>query len=277
MNSNKISIVIPVYNEGKNIEILYKSLITILYKEKQNNYEIIFVNDGSKDNSWEIIKNLAQINNHIKAINFNRNFGHQIALTAGYHKARGDAIISMDADMQHPPEVIPAMIKAWLQGFDIVYVKNIQRKDSFLKKITAIGYYKLMEIISNIKTPRNVADFRLIDKKVLSYINQSQEKARYLRGMVAWTGFNHTFIHVKFAKRFSGTTGYTWSKMFKLALDGMTGFSTSPFRLAAYFGCFITTSGLIMLNYLFYNMLFHSVHYQLFTWLVVIIYIFIGI
>ena len=236
MVKKKISIVIPLYNEENNIQLIYTTILTILEHITEYEYEFIFINDGSNDNSWSIIKNLTVSSASVKAINFSKNFGHQIALSAGYNHAKGDAIISMDADMQHPPEIIPAMIKAWQEGFDIVYIKNKTRKDSFFKKITALGYYRILELISEIKIPRNVADFRLIDKKVLSIINQSEEKARYLRGMVAWTGFKHTVIECSFAKRHSGVPGYTWNKMFKLALDGVIGFSTSPFRFIVLLG-----------------------------------------
>lgn len=273
----KISIVIPVYNEEKNIPILYSHLIALMKKINSYTYEIIFINDGSQDTSWTVLENLPATFIITKAINLSRNFGHQIALSAGYHHATGDAIISMDADMQHPPEVIPTMIQAWQEGFDIVYVQNMQRKDTFFKKITALGYYRFLEMLSDVKIPRNVADFRLIDKKVLNFINQSQEKSRYLRGMVAWSGFKHTFIPCRFAPRLSGKTGYTWSKMFKLAFDGMTGFSASPVRPVAYGSLLVMSSGILMLSYALINTCLYNGAYPLFKWLIIIIYLSIGL
>lgn len=273
----KISIVIPVYNEEKNISILYKRLTKTLHNINEYSYEIIFVNDGSHDNSWIAIKNLAQQNKFIKAINFNKNFGHQIALTAGYHAASGDAIISLDGDLQHPPEIIPKMLLAWQQGYNIVYVQNMQRTDNFLKKITAWGFYKFLGMITDVKMPRNVADFRLIDKKVMAFINQSNEKSRYLRGMVAWSGFKHTNIPCTFDKRISGTTGYTWAKMLKLAFDGITGFSKIPFKLIAYIGLFIITSGLFLVGRLIFLSFVNNFAISLLSLIPIIVFIMMGI
>ena len=150
MAYKKISFVLPVYNEQTNIHALYHQLTLVIEQISDcYEYEIIFVNDGSKDDSWLVIQELAYKDNHIKAINFSRNFGHQIALSAGYHYANGDAVISLDADMQHPPEMIPKMIEAWQQGYDIVYVQNIQRNDNFLKKVTALGYYRFLTMLSD--------------------------------------------------------------------------------------------------------------------------------
>ncbi len=276
-NKKKISIIVPVYNEEKNIPLLYATVLKTIAQITEYEYEFIFINDGSKDNSWTIIKNLPISVASIKALNFSKNFGHQIALSAGYNHATGDAIISMDADLQHPPETIPSMIKAWQKGFDIVYVKNVTRNDSFLKKICALGYYRFLGLLSEIKIPRNVADFRLIDKKVLAIINQSEEKAPYLRGMVAWTGFKHTFIESTFAKRHSGIPGYTWSKMFKLALDGIVSFSSSPFQLLGLISLFITISGSSLLVYLIVNSLIFYKNYSALTWILTILYFSMGI
>lgn len=272
----KVSIVIPVYNEEKNIPFLFNRLIHILNEIPSFVYEIIFVNDGSKDNSWITLKALTQSYDFVKAFNFNRNFGHQIALSAGYHYATGDAIISMDGDLQHPPEMIPAMIQSWQQGFDIVYIQNIQRNDPFLKRFTAWGFYKCLGMITDVKMPRNVADFRLIDKKVLAFINQSQEQSRYLRGMVAWSGFKHTILPCTFAKRISGTTGYTWTKMAKLALDGITGYSTHPFKFFAYSGLFILITGFMLIIHSSIHFFTHS-SFSFGKLILTSIYIFIGV
>lgn len=226
----KVSIIVPLYNEAKNIELLYNSVLRVIQQQSEYIYEFVLVNDGSSDDTWNIIQNLPQSCASVYAINFSKNFGHQIALTAGYHSATGDAIITMDGDLQHPPEAITAMLQAWRSGFAIVYVKNRARNVTFLKKIAALGYYHFLERLSEVKIPRNIADFRLIDRKVLTVINQSNEKTRYLRGLVAWTGFNHTIISCDFAKRHFGIPGYTWNKMFKLALDGILSFSSAfPF------------------------------------------------
>jgi glycosyltransferase involved in cell wall biosynthesis len=243
----KISVVVPVFNEEKNIAILCDELFKIieLYRDTYE-FEILLVNDGSCDNSWQTIQELSRAYVCIKGIDLSANFGHQIALSAGYDFADGDAIITMDADMQHPPYMIPAMIDKWLEGFAIVYVKSLIRNDRFFKKFTAILYYKILQTITPIEMPRNVADFRLIDKKVANALRSSQEKRRYLRGMVAWTGFKYTILSCQFSERLSGTSGYTWKKMFTLALDGLIGFSGFPFsKIAAFLQVFLLVNGLL--------------------------------
>lgn len=269
-----ISIVVPVFNEQHNLVPLYQALQKVLTEYE---YEIIFVNDGSRDNSWKVIQELAQKDSRIKAINFSRNFGHQAALTAGYDCAQGDAIISMDADMQDPPELIVQMLEKWQQGFDVVYARRINRNDGHLKQLTAWGYYKFLDAVSDVTMPRNVGDFRLIDKKVLDELKQCKERSRYLRGMVAWLGFNHTFVDFKRPDRLSGTTGYTWKKMFKLAFDGLTSFSMFPLKIAAFVGMFVIVSGSGMFVYIAYDALIRNVRYPLFKWLTTIIYIFMGV
>lgn len=274
----RISIIVPVYNEEGNIERLYATLQPLLNAWSSTyTYELIFINDGSRDSSWSIISRLAHANPHIKGINFSRNFGHQVALTAGYDLAQGDAIISMDADLQDPPSLLNDMLHAWEKGADIVYARRINRDDGFLKKLTANWYYKMLDIISDVKIPRNVGDFRLIDKKVLDVLKHCREKSRYLRGMVAWTGFKSEFIDFVRPNRVAGVTGYTWKKMFKLGFDGMTSFSLFPLTIAAYVGCFVILTGCAMFAYITLDTMLRSVYYPLFKWLVTIIYIFMGV
>ncbi len=274
----KLSIIVPIYNEEENIAVLYKTVTNILQQLSSSyEYELILVNDGSKDTSWSIIADLAQTDTHVRALDFSRNFGHQMALTAGYDYASGDAIITMDADLQDPPHLLFDMINAWEKGFSIVYARRANRIDSFLKKITALLYYKFLDSISDVKIPRNVGDFRLIDRKVLVTLKECREKARYLRGMVAWTGFKHTFIDFDRPNRLAGQTGYTWKKMFKLAFDGLTGFSLFPLKLAAYAGLFVITTGSMMFTYISIDALLFNTYYPLFKWLTTIIYIFMGI
>lgn len=269
---------IPIYNEEGNIPLIHRELNTFLQSISHiYDYEIILVNDGSQDTSWSLIQDLANKDLRIKALTFSRNFGHQIALTAGYDCAQGDAVISMDADMQDPPKLLLDLIQKWEQGYQIVYARRIDRRDSFLKRLTAKLYYKFLDLISDVKIPRNVGDFRLIDKKVLATLNSCREKARYFRGMVAWTGFSHTFIDFARPNRLAGTTGYTWKKMFKLAFDGMTGFSMFPLKLAAYVGIFVVATGSLMFLYISFDALIYQTNYPLFKWLVTIIYIFMGV
>lgn len=273
-----LSIVIPIFNEEENLPIIYQELAAIFEILKSSyDTELIFVNDGSRDRSWPIIKELASLDSRIKGISFSRNFGHQMALTAGCDVARGDAVITMDADMQDPPRLIFDMLAKWEDSAQIVYARRIDRKDSFLKKATANLYYKVLDLISDVKIPRNVGDFRLIDKKVLSTVNSCREKARYFRGMVAWTGFSHAYVDFARPNRTAGTTGYTWKKMFKLAFDGMTSFSMFPLKVAAYVGVFVIATGMGMFLYITCDALINQVNYPLFKWLVTVIYIFMGV
>ncbi|MBX7066628.1 MAG: glycosyltransferase family 2 protein [Parachlamydiales bacterium] len=273
-----ISIIVPIYNEEGNILILYNELLSItdLISNKYD-FEFIFVNDGSRDASWALLNEIASKDVRIKALKFSRNFGHQMALTAGYDIAEGDAIITMDADMQDPPKLILEMIQKWEEGSKIVYARRIDRKDTFMKKLTANLYYKFLDLISDVKIPRNVGDFRLIDQKVLKSLNRCREKARYFRGMVAWTGFPHTFIDFARPNRTAGATGYTWKKMFRLAFDGMTSFSMFPLKVAAYVGLFVIATGSAMFLYISFDALINQTNYPLFKWLVTVIYIFMGV
>lgn len=274
----KISIIVPIYNEEANLSLLYSTITDIMQQlSAKYDYELILINDGSHDNSWNIITLLAKNDPCIKAINFSRNFGHQMALTAGYDHAVGDAIITIDADLQDPPSLILDMIAAWEQGAAIVYARRANREDTFLKKITALLYYRFLDAVSDVKIPRNVGDYRLINKQVLQALHSCQEKARYLRGIVAWTGFKHTFIDFNRPNRHAGKTGYTWSKMIKLAFDGLTGFSLFPLKIAAFIGIFVIVTGCCMFGYISFDALIHGVNYPLFKWLVTTIYIFMGI
>lgn len=274
-----ISIVLPILNEEKNLPQLYKKLQEIFsLQNNQYSFELIMVNDGSNDNSWEIIKKISKDNVcSLHAINFTRNFGYQAALTAGYELCNGDAVITMDSDLQHPPEIIEPMIKQWQKGIKIVYARRIDRQDTFLKKITAGTYHFLLDWISEVKIPKGISDFRLLDRQVVNEIICYPEKSRYLRGIIAWTGFSHTFIDFNQPSRQNDATKYTWSKLCKLAFDGIIGFSIIPLKLAAYFGCFVIITGMIMLGIITIDALFFKGHYPLFKWLVTILYIFVGV
>lgn len=234
-----LSIVIPVYNEENNINILLSTILPIVDSYK---YEIIFVNDGSKDKTAEVIKGFAKDNKNIKLVTFNRNFGHQMALVAGYQICNGDCVITMDADMQDPPSIIPEMVTMWQKGTEIVYAKRKQREvDSFFKRKTAEWFYSFMSQLSDSRIPENVGDFRLIDRKVVNFLKSLPEHSPFLRGLVAWTGYKEGFVYFVREKRHSGTTHYSIPKMINFALDGITSFSAKPLRTASYLG-FLTAS-----------------------------------
>ena len=273
----KLSFVIPVYNEEGNLLLFYEKLREICEKMPSYNVEILFINDGSTDSSWRIIKELSSFDSRIRGLSFTRNFGFQMALTAGYDYAQGDACITLDADLQHPPELIQKMVQEWENGALIVYTRTISRDDGLLKRLTAFCYYKLLHLVSDMAIPQHVGDFRLIDKKVLDQIKLCREKARYLRGLVAWTGFKHAYVMFNQPKRLVGVSGYTWSKLIKLAFDGISGFSLFPLRIAAFMGFFVITTGSLMVAYIAFDAFVRGARYPLFKWLVTIVYIFMGV
>jgi len=259
-----LSIIIPVFNEEKNIQPLLDRLLPSV---KNFQHEIIFIDDGSKDQTVKSIKEKARTNKNIKLIVFQRNFGHQQALTAGYQQAIGDCVISLDADLQDPPEMISEMVKKWQKGAQIVYAKRGKREaDSFFKKQTAGIFYKLMRFLSDTPIPNNIGDFRLLDKKVVGFLNQLPERSRFLRGLVAWGGFSEDFVYFDRGKRAAGKTHYTFSKMFNFAIDGITSFSVKPLRLAVYFGFITSFLGFIGVAYALYLRLFLPHEYWVTGW-----------
>ncbi len=234
MNNFLLSIIIPVYNEEQNIEPLIKRLLPVL---KDFQYEIIFVDDGSIDKTPEIIKKQINKNNLIKLISFYRNFGHQMALMAGYEVSKGECVITIDADLQDPPEIIPQMVAKWQKGAQIVYAKRNERQgENFFKKFSATIFYQLINFLSDTPIPQEVGDFRLLDKQVVIFLNNLHERPSFLRGLVSWGGFPTEFVYFKRDKRFSGQTHYGFFKMLNFALEGITSFSVKPLRIATYFG-----------------------------------------
>lgn len=242
-----ISIIIPVFNEKDNIHPLLDVLLPIA---ENYAHEIIFVNDGSRDGTDKIIRNIASQNKQIKLISFNRNFGHQIALMAGYSFAKGDAVISMDADLQDPPSAIPEMIEKWQNGAKIVYAKRKRRDvDSVFKKKTAAFFYQCINMLSDIKIPENVGDFRLLDRDAVDYLKKLPEHSPFLRGLVAWGGYKEDYVYFDREERHSGKTHYSISKMINFALDGITSFSVKPLRLATYMGFSAGSFGFLGIMY----------------------------
>ena len=244
-----ISIVIPLFNEQQNLPELYKRLNEVLTKEDLRR-EIIFVDDGSTDESFEVIHQLRSKDETVKAIRFSRNFGHQIAITAGIDYCKGDAVIMMDADLQHPPELISDFLVKWREGYEIISgIREQTEKISFFKRISAKCFYALLNRISDIRIAQNTADFRLLDRKVTEYIKKFPEKHRFIRGIIGWLGFSQTEIEYKAPERYLGKTKYTLKKMFRLAMDGVTSFSFFPLKLSILFGIFIA---LVSIGYMFW-------------------------
>ena len=247
--NNKVSIVVPMYNEQEVANEFYNRT-TNVFKELPYEYEIIIVNDGSRDKTLDLVLDLVKNDEHVKVINFSRNFGHQAAITAGIENATGDAIITIDADLQDPPEVIADLLKKWEEGYDIVYAKRKSRKtDTFFKRTTANIYYKVLNKLSDIKIPENVGDFRLISKRVQQVFIKLPEKDRYIRGMFAWMGFKQSFVEFDRQSRFAGKTKYPLKKMIKLAVSGIIGFSTKPLRLIFKLGLATTFLSFLLMVY----------------------------
>ena len=231
-----LSLVVPAFNEEEameqSFERTYRAMRSIGYP-----FEIIYIDDGSRDRTWEIISRLAREHEEVKALRFSRNFGHQLAVTAGMDEAKGDAVIIMDADLQDPPEVIADMVKAWEQGADIAYGKRMHRKgETAAKKFTAWCYYRLLNFMSAYPIPLDTGDFRLLDKAVTDEFKVLREHNRFLRGMSAWLGYNAVPVEYVREERCAGKTKYTLKKMLRLAADGIFGFSSRPLTLIGWVG-----------------------------------------
>lgn len=231
----KISVVLPASNEEKNIPLMLERLIPVL--QEYPDYEVIFVNDGSKDNTLNVLREMHQKDSKVNYISFSRNFGHQNALRAGYAHATGDCIVCLDADLQQPPEMIRDMVQKWQEGFEVVYtIREESENASFFKKLTSNFFYSLINSLSNTHIEKGAADFRLIDRKVLDALNQYGEYHIFYRGLIASMGFKQTSLSYVAAPRKFGKTNYSFKKMFNLALNGITGFSTLPLHLSTIFG-----------------------------------------
>lgn len=257
MTSNentKISIVLPIYNEEKNIPVLVNELTKNL--DAYSNYEIIFVNDGSTDCSEQIISEYCLKNSNIKLINLSRNFGHQEALTAGLENASGDAIIMMDGDMQDPPSLIPQMIEKWKEGYEVVYSVKKARKETFLRKVLFKLFYKVFNFLSEFKMPMDSGIFSLIDKKVLKIIISLEEKNKYIAGLRYWVGFNQTSIEFERPERLEGQPKQTFPKLLKLALDGIFSFSNKPLEIAFWIGMITIVTSLLLILLIIYIKIF---------------------
>lgn len=230
------SIIAPIYNELDNLAELTRRVREVM-ASIQGTWELLLVDDGSTDGSTERILELAKQDEHIRPVIFARNFGHQIAVTAGLDYARGDATIIIDGDLQDPPEVIPDLISKWKEGFEVVYAVRLEREgETWLKKVSAGLFYRIIYCITDVKIPLDTGDFRLLDRKVVDVMNRMREKHRFLRGMASWVGFRQIGVPYKRSARFTGKTKYPFSKMLKLAINAITGFSYFPLQLATYFG-----------------------------------------
>ncbi|HVN53430.1 MAG TPA: glycosyltransferase family 2 protein [Anaerolineaceae bacterium] len=230
------SIIAPIYNEAANLPELYRRICEVMEKTNEP-WELILVDDGSKDGSTDLIRDLKEKDPRVRPVIFSRNFGHQIAVTAGLDFSRGDAVVIIDADLQDPPELILDMIAKWQEGYQVVYAVRTEREgESFFKKSTASLFYRVIYRITDVKIPLDTGDYRLMDRKVVDVMNKMRERHRFLRGMASWVGFKQIGLPYKRAARYSGETKYPFRKMFRLALNAITGFSYFPLQLATYVG-----------------------------------------
>ena len=235
-NKPRYSIVVPCYNEEGVLLELHRRLCQVMDQTGET-WEMVLVNDGSNDRTPEIIGELCASDPRVKMIDFARNFGHQLAVTAGLDYAQGDAVIMIDADLQDPPQVILEMIDRWKEGYEVVYAVRSQRKgESWFKEFTAKLFYRIIFRITDVDIPLDTGDFRLMDRKAVDATRQMRERHRFLRGMTSWVGFRQTGVYYVREERFAGETHYPFGKMFKFALDAITGFSYLPLQLATYLG-----------------------------------------
>ena len=253
----KISVVVPMYFEEQMVNECYNKLKSVLLEIKNYDYEIIFINDGSKDKTLELLEKISLKDKNVKIISFSRNFGHQNAVTAGLKYVIGDVVVIIDADLQDPPEEIPNMIKYWEKGYDVIYGKRKSRAgESKFKLFTAKMFYKTLNMLSDTEIPQNTGDFRVVDRKVVDTINKLPEHNKFLRGLFSWVGYNQFAYEYERKERFAGTTKYPLKKMLKLATDGIIGFSTKPIKLVGVLGIISICVSILILIYALVSFIF---------------------
>lgn len=251
------SFILPVFNEEETLVEAYRRLAGVL-DTLDGEGEIIVIDDGSRDRSLEMMRELRQRDPRVRYLSLARNFGHQIAVTAGLRYAQGDAVVVLDSDLQDPPELVPAMVERWRAGFHVVYAQRTARKkEGPTKKLFAYLFYRLLRLLTNVDMPADTGDFCLMDRKVVDVLNSLPEQGRYLRGLRAWIGFKQTAVSFERDPRFAGEVKYTFRKSFSLAVTGIVSFSRVPLRIATYLGLVVACFALIMVVLVVYWRLFH--------------------
>ena len=253
MNLKTVSIVVPVYNEEDNLREFHKRITEVMSQEPYD-YKIVFVNDGSSDGSAVVLSERAKEDDHVEAFLLSRNYGHQMALTCGLDNAEGDAIVTMDGDMQHPPEIVPQLLRLWEQGNEIVITKRLATEDAgFFKNITSATYYKLINAMSKVEITPGGSDFRLMDRIAVDAFKQYRERARFIRGLVNTLGFKVAEVEFVAPPRFAGQSKFNLRKMLHFALDGITAFSNLPLRWAFYTGLIMGLISMALLGHVLYE------------------------
>ncbi|KIL36840.1 glycosyltransferase [Cohnella kolymensis] len=272
-----LSVVVPMYNEEEVIEITYRRLTAVL-ETFDETYEIVFVNDGSRDRTSAIVRRFCEQDSRVKLVEFSRNFGHQIAVTAGMDYAAGRAVVLIDADLQDPPELIIEMVARWREGFDVVYGRRVERRgESWFKKTTASLFYRFLRSMTSVNIPVDTGDFRLMDRKVCDALSEMRERSRFIRGMVSWAGFRQTSVEYVRDERAAGETKYPLRKMIRLSLDAVTSFSTKPLKLAGILGFLLSAAGFVYLIVVLFQHFFTETTTQGWTSLIAISLLFHGI
>ena len=274
----KISIIIPAYNEEESLPLLYDRLNNVISKLKNYEFEMLFINDGSKDNTLKIIKNLRSKDTRISYVDFSRNFGKEIAMIAGLDYAKGDCVIFIDADLQDPPELIPELIKYWEEGYDDVYARRRSRKgETFLKKFTSKMYYKVLQSLTRVEIQKDTGDFRLLDRRCVNALKQLRETQRCSKSMFSWIGYNKKEVLFDRDSRIAGTTKWNYKKLIDLAIDGITSFTTSPLRISTYLSIPTFLALIVYFIYVIIKCITQNVAIQAFQAIILLVLFFAGI
>lgn len=233
----RLIVVVPAFNEGEGLRTLQARLLPVLNGLEGLQTAILYVDDGSRDDTWAVMRELAEADERVETLRLSRNFGKELALTAGLDHVRGDAVVVIDADLQDPPELIPEFVARWRDGFDVVYGTRLQRDgESWLKKLTAAGFYRVMSQLSSTPLPRDTGDFRLLSRRALDALRSLRERNRFMKGLFSWVGFRQCSVPYRRDRRLLGKSKFNYWKLWNFALEGITSFSTTPLRMATYIG-----------------------------------------
>ena len=274
----KVTIIIPAYNEEESLPLLYDRLNKVISELKEYEFEMLFINDGSKDKTIEIIKSFRKQDKRVSYVDFSRNFGKEIAMIAGLDYAKGDCVIFIDADLQDPPELIPELIKYWEQGYDDVYAKRRSRKgETFIKKFTSKMYYKILQSVTRVEIQKDTGDFRLLDRRCVNALKQLRETQRCSKSMFSWIGYNKKEVLFDRDPRVAGKTKWNYKKLIDLAIDGITSFTTSPLRISTYLAIPTFLALVVYFVYVIIKCITQNVAVQAFQAIILLILFFSGI
>lgn len=255
-----VTILVPAYNEQEVLYLLYDRLKTLMDEQSKYDFEILFVNDGSKDDTLKIMQELRKNDNRICYLNLSRNYGKETAMIAGLDYSKGDCVIIIDADLQDPPELIPEMLKYWEEGYDDVYAKRKSRKgETFMKKFTSKMYYKTLQSVTNIEIQKDTGDFRLLDRRCVEALKSMRESERYTKGLFSFIGYNKKEIIYDRDPRAAGSTKWNYGKLINLSIDGLTSFTTAPLRWAAIFGILVSLAGFLYMLVIIFKAIFNGI------------------